>query len=65
MQTQMFRDLSALKRMVMFGIVALVIVGVFDALSNLPVISGCAFYGNCAVDGPAEPPTELGLDPVN
>ncbi|AZN97347.1 hypothetical protein EJ066_08620 [Mesorhizobium sp. M9A.F.Ca.ET.002.03.1.2] len=60
----MFRDMSAYKKFLMLGIVGLVFVGVFDALSNLPVISGCAFYGNCAIDGPAEPPTELGLDPV-
>ncbi|TIO08914.1 hypothetical protein [Mesorhizobium sp.] len=60
----MFRDMSVYKKFLMLGIVGLVFVGVFDAVSNLPVISGCAFYGNCAIDGPADPPTELGLDPV-
>ena len=60
----MFRDMSAHKKFLMLGIVGLVFVGIFDALGNLPVISGCGFYGNCAIDGPAEPPTDLGLDPA-
>ncbi|RWH88881.1 MAG: hypothetical protein EOR80_16415 [Mesorhizobium sp.] len=60
----MLRDLSAYKKMLMLGIVGLVFVAAFDAISNLPVVSGCAFYGNCAIDRSAEAPIELGLDPT-
>jgi FtsH-binding integral membrane protein len=57
----MLRDLSAYKKMMMFGIIGLLFVAVLDAFSNLPVVSGCAFYGNCAI---AEAPIELSLDPT-
>lgn len=58
----MLRDESAYKKIFMLGIVALAFVGVFDALSNLPIVSGCTFYGNC-LESSAEPQTEPGLDP--
>ncbi|WP_287250235.1 hypothetical protein [Mesorhizobium sp.] len=52
----MLRDLSAYKKMLMLGIVGLVLVAILDAFSNLPVVSGCAFYGNCAIDSSVEAP---------
>lgn len=58
----MLRDMSAYKKIFMLGVIGLVFVGIFDALSNLPVVSGCTYYGNC-LDGSAEPQTEPGLDP--
>lgn len=60
----MLRNLSAYKKMLMLGIVGLVFVAAFDAVSNLPVVSGCAFYGNCAIDGSAEAPNEFSLEPT-
>ncbi|CAH2397634.1 conserved hypothetical protein [Mesorhizobium escarrei] len=60
----MLRDLSAYKKMLMLGIVGLVLVAILDAFSNLPVISGCAFYGNCAIDGSVEAPIEHSQDPT-
>ncbi|WP_192358563.1 hypothetical protein [Mesorhizobium mediterraneum] len=53
--------MSAYKKMMMLGIIGLLFVAVLDAFSNLPVVSGCAFYGNCAI---AEAPIELSLDPT-
>ncbi|UVC18240.1 hypothetical protein [Mesorhizobium onobrychidis] len=57
--------MSAYKKMMMLGIIGLLFVAVLDAFSNLPVVSGCAFYGNCAIDGSAEAPIELSLDPTD
>ncbi|SIT59114.1 conserved hypothetical protein [Mesorhizobium prunaredense] len=60
----MLRDLSAYKKMLMLGIVGLVLVAAFDTFSNLPVVSGCAFYSNCAIDGSAEAPIGHSQDPA-
>lgn len=57
----MLRDMTGYKKIFMLCIVGLVFVGVFDTLSNLPVVSGCTFYGNC-VEGSVEPQTGPGLD---
>lgn len=43
----MFRDLKPAARVVVFAFVALAIVGVFVSVQNMPVISGCKFYGEC------------------
>ncbi|WP_292547822.1 hypothetical protein [Mesorhizobium sp.] len=56
--------MSAYKKMLMLGIVGLVLVAAFDAFSNLPVVSGCAFYGNCAIDSSAEAPNGHSQDPT-
>lgn len=53
-----WRELPRWKIAVLAGMTLLAVVGVYDALSNLPVVSGCAFYDNCPADLPAEPPTE-------
>ncbi|MFC0198898.1 hypothetical protein [Paracoccus rhizosphaerae] len=53
---------NGLMKAVLVGIVLLVFVGVIDAIANLPVITGCAFYGQCEV--PSSPPTELGVSPA-
>jgi hypothetical protein len=39
--------MKAFKRAVMVMVVALACAGVYGALRNLPVASGCAFYGQC------------------
>jgi hypothetical protein len=38
---------KAIKRAVMCTVVLLAFAGVYGALRNLPVVSGCAFYGEC------------------
>jgi hypothetical protein len=40
----------------------LTLVGIFDALTNLPVVSGCAFYGECHRESFRDPPGEMGKD---
>jgi hypothetical protein len=60
----MLQDMSVYKKLIALGIVVLAFVGVFDALANLPVVSGCTFYGECALGDIATPPTDLGSDPV-
>ena len=61
---ELFRAMPRYKRLIMLAIISLVFVGVYDALKNLPVVTGCAFYGACPVGGMANPPSKLGLDPV-
>ena len=46
------------------GVSALVLVAAFDAFSNLPVVSGCAFYSNCAIDGSGEAAIGHSQDPA-
>jgi hypothetical protein len=60
----MLQDMPLYKKLIALGIVGLAFVGVFDALANLPVISGCSFYGECALGDVSTPPTDLGRDPV-
>jgi hypothetical protein len=53
--------MRSVKRTVLFAVILLACAGVYGALRNLPVISGCAFYGECPDQsdvgsaGPAEP----------
>ncbi|MEY9102460.1 hypothetical protein [Sinorhizobium fredii] len=61
---QMLRNMAFYKKIIALGVVGLAFVGVFDALKNLPVVSGCTFYGSCSQGAMAEPPTDLGFDPV-
>lgn len=56
------RPLGAATKAVVTGIVLIVFIGVIDAVANLPVITGCAFYGQCG--WPSDPPTELDVSPV-
>ena len=56
--------LSGWKQAVLAALVLLVIVGVYDAIRNLPVVSGCSFYANCP-ERPSEPPSALGRDAVS
>lgn len=60
----MLREMPVYKKLIALGIVALAFIGVLDALANLPVVSGCSFYGNCALSDASTPPTDLGSDPV-
>ena len=39
------------KRLALYLLAALVLAGVYDALRNLPVLSGCNFYSDCPKDG--------------
>lgn len=61
----MLQDMPVYKKLIALGIVGLVFVGVFDALANLPVVSGCSFYGECSMREVADPPTDLGMDPLS
>ena len=38
------------KRLALYLLAALVLAGVYDALRNLPVLSGCNFYSDCPGD---------------
>ncbi len=60
----MFWDMPVYKKLIALGAVLLAFVGALDALANLPVVSGCSFYGNCALGDASTPPTDLGNDPV-
>ena len=35
------------KKLALFLLAALVLAGAYDALRNLPVLSGCNFYSEC------------------
>lgn len=41
------------KRTVMFTVILLACAGVYSALRNMPVLSGCGFYSDCP-DEPGE-----------
>ncbi|ASY66719.1 hypothetical protein SJ05684_b57370 (plasmid) [Sinorhizobium sojae CCBAU 05684] len=60
----MFREMPVYKKLIALGAILLTFVGVLDALANLPVVSGCSFYGKCALRDASTPPTDLGTDPV-
>ena len=42
--------MKVLRRMVMFAVTALACAGVYSALRNMPVLSGCGFYAECPED---------------
>jgi hypothetical protein len=48
--------MSLFKRTVMFTVILLACAGVYSALRNMPVLSGCGFYSNCPAQ---EKPDEL------
>ena len=39
--------MSLFKRTVMFTVILLACAGVYSALRNMPVLSGCGFYSDC------------------
>jgi hypothetical protein len=39
------------RRVVMFAVTLLACAGVYTALRNMPVLSGCGFYAECPADG--------------
>jgi hypothetical protein len=45
--------MRSVKRTVMFTVILLACAGVYGALRNLPVVSGCAFYGVCPASSDA------------
>lgn len=51
-----------LKRLTLAGTGAVAIVGVYVAVMNLPVVSGCAFYANCESESFRKPPGAMGRD---
>lgn len=58
----MLEQLPPLKRMIVIGCGVLTVVGIYDALQNLPVVSGCAFYSNCEEAKFRSPPGAMGRD---
>ncbi len=50
-----------MKRLIVLCIAVLGLAGIYGAINNLPVISGCAYYANCpggpdaAADGTPAP----------
>jgi hypothetical protein len=38
------------KRAVMLTVILLACAGVYSAVTNMPVLSGCTFYGECPAD---------------
>lgn len=54
--------LTPLKRAAVYASVILTLVGIVDALHNIPVVSGCAFYGDCERESFRDPPGKLGKD---
>ena len=59
--------MNVFKRMVMFSVILLACAGVYSAVRNMPVLSGCGFYGDCPDEAVIELPaiastdTSLGL----
>ncbi len=51
-------------KMAFAGIVLVVVVGIYDAIHNLPVVTGCSFYGRCPDIPMTDPPTDLQESPV-
>lgn len=42
--------MKVLKRTIMFTVILLACAGVYSALRNLPISSGCSFYSECPDD---------------
>ena len=42
------------KRTVMFTVILLACAGVYSAVRNMPVLSGCSFYSDCPDDAADE-----------
>ena len=42
--------MSLFKRTVMFTVILLACAGVYSAVRNMPVLSGCSFYSECPDD---------------
>lgn len=59
---QPIKDLSPLKRAILAATGLLVLAGTYDAIKNLPIVSGCAFYGECQKESFRTPPGKLGRD---
>jgi hypothetical protein len=53
------------KQLVVLATAILTLVGVFDALENIPVVSGCAFYAECTNEDYRTPPGAMRPDPVS
>jgi hypothetical protein len=52
------QSLPLWKKLILGGVALVAVIGLADAFSNLPVVSGCTFYGDCPADLPPEPPSE-------
>ena len=39
--------MKCLKQVVMGAVIVVAVAGVYGALRNLPIVSGCGFYGDC------------------
>lgn len=56
------KELSPLKQAILAATGLLVAAGIYDAIYNLPIVSGCAFYGECQKESFRSPPGKLGRD---
>lgn len=56
------KELFWLKRLVLLGTGIVSIVGIYVAVMNLPVVSGCAFYAECKSESFRKPPGAMGRD---
>jgi hypothetical protein len=57
--------MKLLKRIVIVMVAAVACAGVYGALRNLPVVSGCGFYGDCPESADLEQPaTSLAASPA-
>ncbi|MCJ2188381.1 hypothetical protein [Novosphingobium beihaiensis] len=56
------KTLPAWKTLVVLACAVLGLVGIFDAVTNLPVVSGCAFYSHCDEGAFRNPPGAMGRD---
>lgn len=41
---------TGLKNLILAGIAMLMLLGVAVAFANLPVVTGCGYYGRCGVE---------------
>jgi hypothetical protein len=58
--------MSVFKRAVMFAVVLLACAGVYSAVRNMPIVSGCGFYGDCPDDAAKTAvPAVASMDPAS
>lgn len=51
-----------LRKVTLLFLAALVLAGAYDALRNLPVLSGCNFYADCPREAGGDPDPAFGTD---
>ena len=56
------KALPAWKIAIVAACAILTLTGIFDAVKNIPVVSGCAFYSQCNEGAFRKPPGAMGHD---